>query len=224
MRDGGRSLAPPGWRRVVAGLRGPDWARVALLRRVTAAVLGVLAVVLLVLPDGTPDESSVLVAARDLAPGATVGVTDLAVRAWPSGLVPAGALRAVPDADGRVLAGAVRAGEALTDLRLVGPQLVTRAAGPDAAAVPLRPADPAVAALLAPGSVVDVVAAGDDPGAGRVVAGRATVLSVLAAAPSGPSGPGRDGAGPLVLVALPQDVATEVAAASLAGELAVTLR
>ena len=27
----------------MAGLRGPDWARIALLRRVTAALLGVLA-------------------------------------------------------------------------------------------------------------------------------------------------------------------------------------
>lgn len=221
---------PHRWQRATAALRGPDWARTALLRRVAAGLLALTAVVLLLVPAEAPAEVPVLVAARDLAPGATVAAADLAVRAWPSALVPTGALRAVPDADGRVLAGAVRAGEALTDLRLVGPQLVVRAGGPDAAAVPLRPADPAVAALLVAGSVVDVVAAGDAPGAGRVVAGRATVLSVLAAAPGGPGGAGGPGGvgrgseGPLVLVALPQDVATEVAAASLAGELAVTLR
>ena len=216
-----RSLAPRWWQRASAALRGPGWARTALLRRTAAGLLALIAVALLLAPGDTPDEASVLVAARDMAPGATVAAADLAVRAWPAGLVPGGALHAAQDADGRVLAGAVRAGEVLTDLRLVGPQLVVRAGGPDAAAVPLRPADPAVAALLVPGSVVDVVAAGDAPGAGRVVASRATVLSVLAAAPGGP---GRRTEGPLVLVALPQDVATEVAAASLAGELAVTLR
>ena len=125
----------PSWRhRALAALRGPDWARTALLRRVAAAALGVLAVVLVLVPDGAPAEAPVLVAARDLAPGATVVAADLAVRSWPSGLAPAGALHAVPDADGRVLAGAVRAGEALTDLRLVGPQLVVRSGGPDAAA------------------------------------------------------------------------------------------
>ncbi|TCK26689.1 Flp pilus assembly protein CpaB [Pseudonocardia endophytica] len=202
-------------------LRGPDWARTALIRRIAAGLLTLAAVALLLVPEDAPAETSVLVAVRDLAPGSTVAAADLAVRRWPTAQVPAGALHAVPDADGRVLAGAVRAGEALTDLRLIGPQLVVRAGGPDAAAVPLRPADPAVAALLAPGTVVDVVAPGDGAGGARVVAGRATVLSVLATAPGGP---GRGTEGPLVLVALPQDVATEVAAASLAGELAVTLR
>lgn len=229
-RRGRAELAARPWRRLLAVLRGPGWARVALLRRVGAGLLVALAVVLAVAPDGSADEAPVLVTVRDLAPGSAIRAEDLAVRTWPSTLVPAGALRALPDAEGRVAAGAVRAGEALTDLRLVGVELTARAGGPEAAAVPLRPADPAVAAILAPGTVVDVVTLGSggtgdgarDPGPGaQVIAGRATVLTVL---PAQAQGAGRSGTGPLVLVALPRDAATAVAAASLAGEIAVTLR
>ncbi|MBW0101452.1 SAF domain-containing protein [Pseudonocardia sp. KRD291] len=235
-RGGGRreraALAARPWRRFLAVLRGPGWARVALARRVGAGALATVAVVLAVAPDGSADQAPVLVTVRDLAPGSAIRAEDLAVRTWPSALVPAGALRAPPDAQGRVAAGAVRAGEPLTDLRLVGVELTVRAGGPDAAAVPLRPADPAVAALLAPGTVVDVVTlgpgdaapgadAGDGGSGARVIAGRATVLTVL---PAQTQGVGRSGAGPLVLVALPRDAATDVAAASLAGEIAVTLR
>lgn len=226
------ALAARPWRRLLAVLHGPGWARTALLRRVGAGMLAALALVLALTPDGSADEAPVLVTVRDLAPGSAIRAQDLAVRTWPSALVPAAALRAVGDAEGRVAAGAVRAGEALTDLRLVGVELTVRAGGPGAAAVPLRPADPVVAALLAPGTVVDVVTLGSG-GAGegadragpdaRVIAERATVLTVLTA-PAPASGPGRVGGGPLVLVALPRDAATAVAAASLAGEVAVTLR
>ncbi|MET0189407.1 MAG: Flp pilus assembly protein CpaB [Pseudonocardia sediminis] len=222
------ALAARPWHRLLAVLRGPGWARVALLRRVGAGLLAALAVVLAVAPDGSADEAPVLVTAHDLAPGSTIRAEDLTVRTWPSALVPAGALRSPADAQGRVAAGAVRAGEPLTDLRLVGVELTARAGGPDAAAVPLRPADPAVAALLAPGTVVDVVAPGPggsgtaaEQAGARVIAGPATVLTVL---PAQSQGTGRSGTGPLVLVALPRDAATAVAAASLAGEIAVTLR
>lgn len=237
-RRGRSALAGRPWHRILAVVRGPGWARVALLRRAGAGLLAALALVLALAPDGSADEAPVLVTVRDLAPGAVIRAPDLAVRSWPSALVPAGAIRGVPDAEGRVVAGAVRAGEALTDLRLVGVELTARAGGPDAAAVPLRPADPAVAALLAPGTVVDVVTlgpgrdapgprpgaaeAGADAGPGaEVIAERATVLSVV---PAPAQGAGRAGGGPLVLVALPRDAATAVAAASLAGEIAVTLR
>lgn len=221
-------LAARPWQRLLSTVRGPGWARIALARRIGAGILLALALVLTVAPDGSADQVPVLVTAHDLAPGTAVTPADLAVRDWPAALVPAGALRGVPDAAGRVVAGAVRAGEPLTDLRLVGAELTARVAGPDASAVPLRPADPAVAALLAPGTVVDVVAldgrdgpGGDAGSAARVIAGRATVLTVL---PAQTQSPGRSGTGPLVLVALPRDDATTVAAASLAGDIAVTLR
>lgn len=210
------------WRRsrLWRAVRGPAWARTLLLRRLAAGVLVLAAVVVAVLPDGAEARVPVLVAARDLAPGTPIGPAELTVAGWPPALVPTGALRAPAEASGRSPAGPVRAGEPLTDLRLIGPALAVRTGGPGASAVPLRPADPGVAALLSPGSVVDVIADGAD--GPRVLAARAGVISVLPA-PGGPGAAGRGG-GPLVLVALPEAEATTVAAATLSGEVTVTLR
>ncbi|MFP5072606.1 SAF domain-containing protein [Pseudonocardia nantongensis] len=208
--------------RVWRVLRGPAWARTALLRRLAAAALAIAALVVTLAPDGADDRVPVVVAAHDLAPGGPIGAADLTVAAWPPVLVPGGALRDAADARGRAPAGPVRAGEALTDLRLIGPELAVRAGGPGASAVPLRPADPGVAALLSPGSVVDVIAGGPD--GPQVLAARAAVLSVLPATGAGPGAAAGSGSGPLVLVALPESDATSVAAATLAGEVTVTLR
>ncbi|WP_224392367.1 SAF domain-containing protein [Pseudonocardia sp. ICBG1293] len=201
-------------------LRRPSWSRALLARRLLAAVLAVAAVVVALLPAPGAERVPVLVAARDLGPGTALGPADVLVAAWPPALAPAGALTTSAAVTGRLLAGPVTAGEPIGELRLVGPALAVAAGGPDASAVPLRPADPAVAALLSPGSRVDVVAAGPD--GARVLAARAGVVAVL------PPAPGAAGAradpGPLVLVALPEAEATAVAAATLAGEVTVTLR
>ncbi|MFP5022506.1 Flp pilus assembly protein CpaB [Pseudonocardia phyllosphaerae] len=223
--DADSAAAPRGSRGFAAvplprALRGPGWARGLLLRRVAAALLVLAAAVVALLPDPADDRVPVLVAARDLSPGGPIAAADLTVAQWPPSLVPAGALRRPPDALGRVPAGPMRPGEPVTDLRLIGPELAVRTAGPGASAVPLRPADPGVAALLSPGSAVDVVT-GDRAGP-RVLATRARVLAVVAAA--GGAAARADGSGPLVLVALPEAEATAVAAATLAGEVTVTLR
>jgi hypothetical protein len=121
-----------------------------------------------------------------------------------------------------VLAGAARAGEPLTDVRLAGPEQVGPIRGsPDAAAVPVRLADPDVAALLAPGSRVDVVTPGPTGDRPVVLAADAAVLTVLA---TGPDPPGQGARGRLVLVALPRADAARVAAASVSEQVAVTLR
>lgn len=216
MGDDGRRLR----RRWQTVRRAPSWSRGLLLRRAAAVLLAAAALVVALLPDPADERAGVLVAARDLVPGVPVRPADVAVAAWPPDLVPGGALRSVGDADGRVPAGPVRAGEPLTDLRLIGPELAVRTGGPGASAVPLRPADPAVAALLSPGARVDVISgAPDGP---RVLATRAGVVAVL---PPAPAGVGTRGdPGPLVLVALPEAEATAVAAATLAGDVTVTLR
>ncbi|MEU4373569.1 SAF domain-containing protein [Pseudonocardia alni] len=201
-------------------LRRPSWSRALLARRVLAAALAVAAVVVALLPAAGDERVPVLVAARDLAPGTALGPADVVVASWPPALAPAGALTAPDAVAGRLLAGPVTAGEPIGELRLVGSALAVVTGGPGASAVPLRPADPAVAALLSPGSRVDVVAGGPD--GARVLAARAGVVAVL------PPAPGAAGAradpGPLVLVALPEAEATAVAAATLAGEVTVTLR
>jgi pilus assembly protein CpaB len=202
-------------------VRGPRWRRVAALRRAAAALLAGLALVLAVAPArdaGAP----VVVAARDLGSGTTLAGADVAVAVWPVPLVPPGALRAAGEADGRVLAGAARAGEPITDVRLAGPDAATRLLGRgDAAAVPVRLADPDVAALLAPGSRVDLVAPGPAGERPVLLAADAAVLTVLA---TGPDPPSRADRGGLVLVALPRAEAARVAAAALADEVAITLR
>ncbi|GAA3432368.1 hypothetical protein [Kutzneria kofuensis] len=111
-----------------------------------------------------------------------------------------------------MLTGAARAGEPITDVRLVGPENTLLATGnPDAVAVPVRLTDAAVADLLRPGSRVDVVG---DP---AVLANDAVVVAVRPS--EGASAKGR-----LVVVALPRQAAAKVAAASLAQSVTVTLR
>jgi Flp pilus assembly protein CpaB len=196
-------------KRLLRSLRVPGWSRTVLVRRLVAGALVLLAGVLAVRP-ARDEDAVVVVAGHDLAPGATLSTSDVkAVRA-PTALVPAGALVTPESASGRVLAGAAAAGEPITSARLLGPENTRLTAGrPDAAAVPVRLDDEDVAALLVPGSHVDIV--GPDQ---TVVAEDATVVTVRAG----------DRGRRLVVVVLPRTVATRVAAASLARTLAVTLR
>lgn len=123
----------------------------------------------------------VLVAAHDLAAGSAVAAGDLRVRAWPIRLVPAATLTPTDDPVGRLLAGAIRAGEAVTDVRLLGPGLV-EALGPGLRAVPIRLTDAGVVALLRAGDRIDIYAIGADAGTERsnLVAAYALVLAVPA--------------------------------------------
>jgi pilus assembly protein CpaB len=214
-----RALAPQAHERLAQLVRGPGWRRIAVARRIAAALLGSCALVLALAPGADTGGVPVVVAAHDLSAGAPVQAADLVVRRWPSELLPDGALAEVAAAEGRVLVGAARAGEPLTDARLVGAELATRMYGsPDAAAVPVRLADAGVAALLAPGSRVDVVTVGPRPEQPLVLAADAAVLAVL------PPGDDIGARGRLVLVAMPRTLASRVAAAALSEQLAITLR
>jgi Flp pilus assembly protein CpaB len=196
-------LTPRPLSRLGALVVGPGWRRIALLRRAAAGALAALALLLALAPGA------------DVAAGATLRPTDLVVRPWPAELVPGGALPDPAAAQGRVLVGAARAGEPITDTRLAGPAAALGAPA-GAAAVPVRLADSGAAELLLPGSTVDVVTvggAGDEP---LVLAAGASVLAVLP--PDSPS------SGRLVLVALPSGEAARVAAASLTEQVAITLR
>lgn len=174
-----------------------------------------------VLAPGAPATVPVLTAARDLRWGVPLQAGDLAVTQVPAAAVPDGTLSRPADARGRLLASPARRGEPITDVRLVGPGLLS---DPGVVAVGVRIADAGLAALLQPGAVVDVlVARGDDfdRAAGlstaEVVAGAVRVLAVPAARRAG-----LDGA--LVLVAATEAQAARLAAAGAAGRLSVTLR
>lgn len=90
--------------------------------------------------------------------------------------------------------------------------------------VPIRLADAAVAELLRPGSRIDLVSVGRGPSLRQVLASMASVVEVRTWDGASRHGPPSSGQGPMVLVSLPSDVATQVAASSLGKELAVTLR
>jgi hypothetical protein len=76
--------------------------------------------------------------------------------------------------------------------------------------------DAAVATLLVPGKRVDVVTLGQHSDQPVLLAEDAVVLAVLAEDPHV--------RGRLVIVTMPRDLATRVAAASLADQVTITLR
>jgi pilus assembly protein CpaB len=187
------------------------------VRRGLAAGFFVLALVLALhpAPGSAQPSAPVLLARHDLAPGSTLAAADVVLRRMPADLLPSGALSTVQAATGHVLGGALRAGEPITDVRLVDTGLPAEA--PGSSAVPVRLADPGVADLLHPGVRVDVVT--EDPSqTGDVLASNAIVLTVRDA----DIAPGQRGR--LVVLALPEQVATRVAAVSLRQPVTVTLR
>ncbi len=215
------SLNPTATARLSAALR-PDWIRTAAARRAAAGALVVLAAIAALRPDPGRSQVDVLVAAHDLAPGVTLTADDVAVRRHPAATVPDGAATGPAAVLGATLAGPARRGEPLTDVRLLGRALARSAAGPDARIVAVHPADAALADLVHPGDVVDVIAAGADPapeGAAppRIVAAGAVVVLVSPQS----TGPGTDR---VVLVALPAAAAVAVAGAALTAAVTLTLR
>jgi hypothetical protein len=134
--------------------------------------------------------------------------------------VPAGAAARVPRWTGRTLTGPLREGEVLTDRRVLEPGLVE--GYPGMVAVPVRVAEAGVLRLLRVGDEVDLVAAPVE-GSGRayVAAPSARVVAV-------PADPDRTSTsadtlgGGLVVVAVPEELATGLVAAAASRLLTVT--
>jgi Flp pilus assembly protein CpaB len=189
-------------------------------RRAAAGLLAVAALALALRPEpvaipGGPVTVRVVVAGVDLPAGTVLADQHLAVTRLPADAVPAGVQPQPAGLLGRVLAGAVRAGEPLTDARLVGPGL-TALLPPGQVAAPVRIADLAVAALVRTGDRVDVLAAPPDAEQAEVVAAGALVL----AAP----GPEQvDPAAGLLLLAVDSTTAARLAAASTTATLTISL-
>ncbi|MEV7095899.1 SAF domain-containing protein [Amycolatopsis sp. NPDC051045] len=210
---------------VLSKLRPPDLTRLQsrrtrLIRRWLAVGLLMVGVLLLVYPGSARGAPTVL-AAHDLPSGATLRAADVRLADLPGGARPEGVLSSLDAVDGRLLAGAVRAGEPLTDVRLATPVLVS--GDPGVATVPVRLADAAVAELLQPGQRVDVVAAPEPEAPASVLASGATVVTIGHPDPAQQT-ISRPGKGPLVLLRLPEAIATRVAAISLERPVTVTLR
>lgn len=156
--------------------------------------------------------AGVLVAARDLPSGARLDGADLRRSDVPRQLVPAGALTDPTEAAGRVLSGAVRAGEPLTDARLLG-----RAVPAGQVAVPVRLAEPALPLLVEPGDAVDVLATPQSgAAAAETVAAGVRVLAV-------PVTDAQAGEGSLLVLATSPPVAARLAAAAVTSRLSVSV-
>jgi Flp pilus assembly protein CpaB len=156
----------------------------------------------------------VVAAARDLGPGVALTAADVALVDVPRSVAPQGVLTSAAQVVGRAVAGRVRRGEPLTDVRLLGSALVDDRT---MVAAPVRLADPATAALLHPGDHVDVLATPTQATGPTAAATIAEDLRVLAV----PAADGTDGA--LVVLAAPPAVAARLAGAAVASRLSVTV-
>jgi Flp pilus assembly protein CpaB len=216
----GDSLDPSPLARLAA-LR-PDWSRTVLARRIAAAALVVLAAVAALRSDPHGDRVDVVVALRDLSPGAALTAQDVGVQRRPATTVPDGAQADAEQVLGATLTGAARRGEILTDVRLLGSRAAEAAAGPDARIVPLDLPDTALLDLVRAGDVVDVLAADTTGAAGaeprpHVIAAGAVVVLVS----EKQTGPGAAGER-VVLLALPARSANDVAGAGLTQAVTLT--
>ncbi|WP_243056503.1 SAF domain-containing protein [Nocardioides sp. SR21] len=178
-------------------------------RRLLAAALTAVAVLagLHATAAPAPPHVSVPVAARDLPAGTVLSAGDLTPVDFAPGSVPADLSF---DAAGRTLAAPLRAGEPVTDVRLVGPALTE--GYPGLSAVPVRLPDAGMAGLLRVGDRIDLVAADPQGGGADVVASGVPVLAIPDVEPEvGASGL----TGRLVVVGAPPDEVAAIADASV---------
>lgn len=161
----------------------------------------------------------VLTAARDLVAGVPLTADDVVATALPDALVPSGALLDPALVVGRLVAGPVRRGEPLTDVRLLGAGLLTGGpvAGDAQVAVPVRVAEPATAALVRAGDRVDVLSAA--PEGGLAASAVATGVRVLAVPALGDDA----GEGALLVLSTDRRTAARLAAAAVTGRLSVVV-
>lgn len=190
-------------------------------RRLLAAGLAAAAVALAMhaAEPAPPPTVPLVVAVRDLPGGTPLADGDLGVAEVPPDIVPAGAVADVHSAHGRMLAGPIRAGEPLTDVRLVGASLV-EGWGDGLVAVPVRIADPGVLAIVSPGDRIDVLAASLD---GATEAGLVAAQVPVIAVPPAPDG-GMLPDGALLVVAVTAEQAATLAQVAVTGRMSVALR
>lgn len=187
-------------------------------RRLLAAVTAAFAVLVgLQATAPTPPPSRMVVtAAHDLPAGVPVAPDDLALTPFSPGTVPSGAATTRESLVGRTTTGPVRAGEPITDVRLVSGSLLE--GYPGRVAAPVRIGDAGSVALLRIGDLVDVIAA--DPQGRReaaLVAGGVPVVALPRAADTALA------SGGLVVLAVTEDTAQALAAASVAAYLSVVV-
>jgi Flp pilus assembly protein CpaB len=188
-------------------------------RRSLAAVLAAVSVAATLRANAEPGPpSTLLLTAHDLAGGVVVRAEDLRRTSFLTEAVPAGTLTSAALVVGRTTAGPVRAGEAITDARLVTPSLLD--GHPGLVALPVRIGDPAAVRLLRVGDRIDVLAANPQGGSSAVLVGRSLAVLAIPVAASEDALPGT---GALVVLATPPASARLLAQASVSSFLSVVL-
>ena len=221
------------FRRIHEGTRlpAPRW------RRRRTARIALAALLLLAAPfagaSGRARTTPVVAVNADLSSGHVLTAAEVTTVDLPPGATPDGALLTAAEAIGTRLSGPVRRGEALTDARVTGrPGDPNR--DPARRVVPVPLADPAVAGLLHPGDVVDLVAPVDvatptptNPGTPATPAdparppGPDVITPVTRDAEVVEVPPGKPGGARTVLVAVGEADATRLAATAVGTPLAV---
>jgi Flp pilus assembly protein CpaB len=194
--------------------------RTVLARRRPLAALAAAAAVaagLQAAAEPVPPKTLVLAAARDLPSGSVISSSDLDLVEFDPASVPTGTVSAA-EAVGRTTAAPVRAGEPLTDVRLVAGSML--AAYPGMVAAPVRIGDAGAVDLLRVGDRIDVLAA-DPAGSAEadVVADDAPVIALPRQSRSS------SGAQPggLVVLAIPHKTAQTIAAAGVSHYLSIVV-
>lgn len=194
--------------------------RAVLARRRPLAALSAAAAVAVGLQAASPAppaRTTVLTAAQDIPAGTVVGPGDVRAVGYAPATAPDGALRTVEEAVGRTTTSPLRAGEPLTDVRLVAGALLD--GYPGTVGAPVRIPDAGAVALLRVGDRVDVLAADPRTGRADVVAESVPVLAVPRARDQG----NEMVPGALVVLAVPEETARELAGASVGAYLSLTV-
>lgn len=184
-------------------------------RRAVAALLAALCVAGVVsAAQSPPPVEPVLVAARPLPAGHTVGIDDVRLAEAPPELVTPGTLSEVDAALGATTAIALEAGQLVAGSTL----LSADPAAEGRALVPISVQDPALRSLLEPGTRVSLlVALGERP---EVVTDAARVAKLPSVDGGGLAVSAGSG---MVVVEVPSEVAGDVAALGQSGQLVVVL-
>ncbi|HLR85270.1 MAG TPA: SAF domain-containing protein [Nocardioidaceae bacterium] len=188
-------------------------------RRMVAGALAALAVVVGIsaLEPADPATSAVVVAAHDLSSGTDLSDDDLEVRHVPSEAVASNAYTAVDDVAGESLSGPVRRGEAITDMRVIGTDLL---AGypPGSTLATVRIADTHSLWGVEAGTYIDVVGVDvDGDRSGKILADDAQVVAIPESADDSRAG----SSGVSVVVCVPEDAAVGLAEAATRMQLGV---
>jgi pilus assembly protein CpaB len=206
----------PRRQRLQALARAASWHRRKLA--VVAAIAAVLTGVSAAAPEG-PAMITVVKAKSQLPGGTVLSATDLTLDPVVASDVPEGVLTDPNDLLGKTLTAPVAENQMMT---LLTTTAARASVAPGHVIAPLRLADTAVAALLRPGDVVDIVTADPDaqPGA-TVVAAGARVVTVPQL-PDDQAGPGPEGG--LVLIDVDSQTAAVVAQAAASAALSIIWR